>query len=183
MSIPHILLVPYPAQGHVMPLMELAQIIAKRGLKVTFVNTDFLHNQIVNALSNKDGFEDGIHMVSLPNGLEPWEDRMDIAKVTEAVHRFMPGKLQELIENINNAEDDDKISCVIADVSVGWALEVADNLNIRPVVFCPAAAAQLAVFLSLPKLLENGIVENDGNITKKQIIHLSPTNHNATREH
>lgn len=162
MTIPHILFVPYPAQGHVMPMMELAQIIAKHGLKVTFVNTDFVQNQIVNAMSNKDDFGDGMHLVSVPDGLKPGEDRKDLAKLTAAMHRFMPGKLQELIENINNAEDDDKITCVIADVSVGWALKVADNLNIRTVVFCPAAAAQLAVFLSLPELLENGIVENDG---------------------
>lgn len=162
MTIPHILVVPYPAQGHVMPMMELAQIIAKHGLKVTFVNTDFVHNQIFNALSNKDDFGDGIRLVSVPDGLEPWEDRKDLAKLTAAMHRDMPGKLQEMIENINYAEDDDKITCVIADVSVGWALKIADDFNIRPVVFCPAAAAQFAVFLSLTKLLENGIVENDG---------------------
>ncbi|XP_074324967.1 UDP-glycosyltransferase 83A1-like [Apium graveolens] len=175
MSFAHILAVPYPAQGHVMPLMELAQEIAKHGLKVTFVNTEFVHNQIVNALSKNDDSGDGISLVTIPDGLEPWEDRKDLAKLTTAMYRVMPGKLHELIENINNAEGDDNITCVIADVSLGWALDIADKLEIMPVFFCPAAAAQLAVFFSLPKLLENGIIENDGNIMKKQMIHLSPT--------
>ncbi|WOH09772.1 hypothetical protein DCAR_0729231 [Daucus carota subsp. sativus] len=175
MSTSHILAIPYPAQGHVMPMMELAQKIAKQGLKVTFVNTDFVHNQVTNALSKNDDFGDGIHLVTIPDGLESWEDRKDLAKLTTAMHRVMPGKLKELIMNINGAEDDDKITCVIADVTVGWALEIADKLNIMPVAFWPAAAAQLAVLFSLPKLIEKGIVQNDGNITEKQIIHLSPT--------
>lgn len=175
MGIPHILALPYPAQGHVMPMMELAQKIAKHGLKVTFVNTDFVHNQVVNALSNNYDFGDGINLVTIPDGLEPWEDRKDLGKLTPAMHRVMPGKLQEMIESINKSDDDDKITCVIADVSIGWALEIADKLSIMPVFFCPAAAVQLAVFFSLPNLLENGIVEIDGNIPKKQIIHLSPT--------
>ena len=162
MSTSHILAIPYPAQGHVMPMMELAQKIAKQGLKVTFVNTDFVHNQVTNALSKNDDFGDGIHLVTIPDGLESWEDRKDLAKLTTAMHRVMPGKLKELIMNINGAEDDDKITCVIADVTVGWALEIADKLNIMPVAFWPAAAAQLAVLFSLPKLIENGIVQNDG---------------------
>ncbi|KAL1809631.1 hypothetical protein ACET3Z_026621 [Daucus carota] len=175
MSIPHILFVPYPAQGHVMPMMELAQKIAEHGFRVTFVNSDFVHNQIMSTLSKKNDFGDGIHLVSISDGLEPGEDRKDLGKLTAAMHKFMPGKLQEVIEKINRAEDDGKISCVVADISIGCAFEIADKLKIKAVAFCPAAAAQMAVFFSLPKLLEDGIIENDGNVTKKQMIHLSPT--------
>lgn len=162
MSIPHILLIPYPAQGHVMPLMELAHIIAKHGFKVTFVNTEFNHNRVVNALSERDEFGEGIHLVSVPDGLEAWEDRTDLGKLSQSMLRVIPGKLEEIIENINEAVDDNNITCLIADIGVGWALEIAVKYSLMPVGFFPAAAATLAVSLSLPKLLENGTIDSDG---------------------
>ncbi|KAL1809630.1 hypothetical protein ACET3Z_026620 [Daucus carota] len=175
MSIPHILAIPYPAQGHVMPMMELAQKIAKQGFKVTFVNTDFNHNRVVNALSKENDFGDGIRLVSVPDGLEPWEDRTDLGKLSESMVRVIPGKLEEIIENVNKAVDENNITCVIADSGVGWALEIAVKFSLMPVIFFPAAASTMAINLSLPKMIEDGIIDSDGNFTQNQVIHLSPT--------
>ena len=36
---PHVLLVPYPAQGHMQPLLHLASFLAARGLCLTVVET------------------------------------------------------------------------------------------------------------------------------------------------
>ncbi|KAL7221430.1 hypothetical protein ACSBR1_023396 [Camellia fascicularis] len=62
-----------------------------------------------------------IHLVSVPDGLEPWEDE-------------------------NESDMDEKISCVITDESLGWALEVAEKMGIRWAAFWSAAAAMLAGF-------------------------------------
>nr|DAD37652.1 TPA_asm: hypothetical protein HUJ06_008293 [Nelumbo nucifera] len=40
----HALVIPAPVQGHVMPLMELSQSLAIRGVKVTFVTEESLKN-------------------------------------------------------------------------------------------------------------------------------------------
>ncbi|KAA8547920.1 hypothetical protein F0562_004349 [Nyssa sinensis] len=114
MGNPHVLAIPYPAQGHVIPLMELAQCLVKHSFKVTFVNTEFNHKRVMNALSDKDSVGDQIHLVSIPDGLEPWEDRNDLGKLSEAIFQVMPGKLEELIEKINGSGSDN-ISCIIAD--------------------------------------------------------------------
>ncbi|KAK2634211.1 hypothetical protein Ddye_029003 [Dipteronia dyeriana] len=42
MGNPHVLVVPYPAQGHVIPLMKLSQSLAQHCIRITFVNTE--HN-------------------------------------------------------------------------------------------------------------------------------------------
>lgn len=73
----------------------------------------------------------------------------------------MPGKLEELIEKIN-VSDDNKITSIIADLNMGWALEVAEKMGIRRAAFWPASAATLALIFSIPKLIEDRIVYNDG---------------------
>ncbi|GKG33894.1 hypothetical protein Tco_0434053, partial [Tanacetum coccineum] len=126
----HVLVIPYPAQGHVIPLMELARCFTSNGLKVTFVNTEVAHKMVTSALSEKDDQSDSMQMVGIPDGMEPWEDRNDIGKLTETVFRVMPDKLEELIKYINKTNDE-KITCIIADYCMGWISKVAQKMGIR----------------------------------------------------
>ncbi|GAY69519.1 hypothetical protein CUMW_288350, partial [Citrus unshiu] len=101
MSRPHVLVMPAPAQGHVIPLLEFSQCLAKHGFRVTFVNTDYDHKRVVESLEGKNDLGEQIRLVSIPDGMEPWEDRNDLGKLTEKFLQVMPGKLEELIEEIN----------------------------------------------------------------------------------
>ncbi|KAK6155023.1 hypothetical protein DH2020_009271 [Rehmannia glutinosa] len=150
------------AQGHVIPMLEFSRWLAKHGIKVTFVNTEFNHKRILKSLSESDNIREVLTMVSIPDGMEPWEDRRDLAKITEAIFRVPPVKLESLIVKINEEEGGDKITCVIADATMAWALEVAEKLGIRRAAFWTAAAAVLAVSLNIPKLISDGIMDGDG---------------------
>nr|XP_016496139.1 PREDICTED: UDP-glycosyltransferase 83A1-like [Nicotiana tabacum]WIW42747.1 UDP-glycosyltransferase [Nicotiana tabacum] len=173
--IPHIVAIPYPAQGHVLPLMELSLWLVKEGCKITFVNSEFNHKRVIKALSVNDDVQKKISLVSIPDGLGPEEDRTDLKKLAEAIAEVMPGKLEEVINMINNESDDENgVSCVIVDENMGWALGVAEKLNIRRVAFWPAAAATLASSFNVSKLIDDGIIDSDGAILKKQGIKLSP---------
>lgn len=160
----HVIAIPYPAQGHVTPMMKLMRKIAEHGFKITFVNTDFNHMRVLKAMSKNeiDVDDDRIRLVSIPDGLELDEDRTDIGKSNEAMWRVMPVKLQELIENMKN--EGNKIACVVAEGATGWAFEVAKNMGIKGLGFHPASATTLAVFLSIPKFIEDGIIDNNGEI-------------------
>jgi hypothetical protein len=53
------MVVPYPVQGHVIPLMELSICLAKQGIKITFVNTkdpisSQVHLQIYYAINQQN---------------------------------------------------------------------------------------------------------------------------------
>ncbi|KAM7506835.1 hypothetical protein LguiA_017288 [Lonicera macranthoides] len=160
MGNPHVLVLPYPAQGHVLPLMELAQSLAKGGLKVSFVNTEVIHKRVVGGLSGHAVFGDQIRMVTIADGLEPGEDRAAPGKLYESINRSMPQKLEELIQEINETEND-KITCLIADITLGWAQEVAAKMGVQRVGFNPGAAASAALVFSIPKLIEDGIINQD----------------------
>ncbi|CAI9780694.1 unnamed protein product [Fraxinus pennsylvanica] len=173
MGIPHVLAIPYPAQGHVIPLMEVSLWLVKNGVKVTFVNTDFNHNRVVKAFSNSDDIQELVNMVSIPDGLECWDDRNELGKLTKSIFSVMPGELEALITKINRSENDE-ISCVVADESMGWAFEVAEKMKLRRAAFWPATAALLGLGFSIPKILDEGIVDSNGRPLKNQMIQLSP---------
>ncbi|XP_071702208.1 UDP-glycosyltransferase 83A1-like [Rutidosis leptorrhynchoides] len=170
---PHVVVMPYPAQGHVIPMIELAQCLVKQGVKVTFINTEVTHKQITSTWLEKDGFGELMHMVCLPDGLEPWEDRADICKLTWSMLKTMPSTLEKLIETNNNEDGNDKITCVIADGSLGWAIKVGNKMGIRTAAFWPASVATLASMLSIPKLIDDGIINHKGLPLSDQIIQLS----------
>ncbi|KAJ6960126.1 hypothetical protein NC653_038232 [Populus alba x Populus x berolinensis] len=85
----------------------------------------------------------------------------------------MPGKLQQLINRINMSGEE-RITGIITDWTMGWSLEVAEKMNIRRAIFWPASAALLCSMLSISKLLNDGIIDNDGTPLKNQTIQLAP---------
>lgn len=161
MANPHVLVVPYPAQGHVIPLLELSRCLVKHGVKVTFVNTELIHMQMKEALAMEDDTGSKIHQVFITVGLESLEHRNNSGKLTEAILRVLPRKLEELIEQINGSNGE-RITCVLVDQALGWALEIAEKKAIKRAAFCPAAAALLVLGLSIPKMIEDGIIDGDG---------------------
>ncbi|XVF58417.1 hypothetical protein PTKIN_Ptkin07bG0065100 [Pterospermum kingtungense] len=171
---PHILVIPYPAQGHVTPLMELSHNLTKHGFKITFVNTDFNHKRVVDAFANKIDGDGPIRLVSVPDGMEVGGDRNDLGKLSYGISQVMPEKLKELINKINRLEDD-KITCVIADVNMGVALEVAAELGIPGAAFWPASALTLALLFSTKKLIDDQVMDEYGTpINKEKMIQLYP---------
>ncbi|KAK9052478.1 hypothetical protein SSX86_029107 [Deinandra increscens subsp. villosa] len=176
MAKPHVLVIPYPAQGHVIPTIELSRRLVEQGIKVTFVNTEVNHELVTsNWLDSKDGFGDLMQMISIPDGLEPWEDRSDICKLTLSILQTMPSKLEELIETINKEDNSTQVSCVIADACMGWAIKVAKKMGISGAAFWPASVATLASILSFQKLIDDGFINNKGVPLKDQAIQLSKT--------
>ncbi|GER49332.1 UDP-Glycosyltransferase superfamily protein [Striga asiatica] len=173
---PHVLVIPYPAQGHVLPMLELSQWLAKQGIKVTFVNSEFNHKRVMNSLRPDPDCDirKVVNMVSIPDGLEPWEDRKDLLKLTRGLYGVMQGELESLVEKLNREEGDNNVSCVIADGTVTWAPQVAEKMGLKRAAFWPASAVSLASFLSIPKLVRDEIIDSNGKILKKPMVELAP---------
>ncbi|KAL8199407.1 hypothetical protein R6Q57_012975 [Mikania cordata] len=90
--------------------------------------------------------------------------------MTKAIFRHMPTKLEELINDINK-NNEEKITCIIADSGMGWVLRVAQNIGIRLAIFSPAPAAILALTMSIQKLIDDEEVINcNGDATTNQIF-------------
>ncbi|XP_058070360.1 UDP-glycosyltransferase 83A1-like [Magnolia sinica] len=179
---PHALVIPYPAQGHVIPLMELSHCLLDHGFMITFVNTEFNHARMVAALQKMGSDNERIRLVAIPDGLAPGEDRNEIGKLCDSALSFMPSALEELIERIDKSNDGN-ITCVIADASMAWALEVGRKMGIRGAALWPASVGLLAQIFHIPKLIEDGIIDANGYPSKHKMIKLSPTMPMMKTEH
>ncbi|KAL2465192.1 UDP-glycosyltransferase 83A1 [Abeliophyllum distichum] len=169
---PHVLAVPFPAQGHVMPLMKLCRKIADQGIKVTFVNAEHIHAKVLAAMSDEDKNQHCIELTSIPDGLQTEEDRKK--GLIESLRRTIPRNLTRLIEKINCENSDEKISCVIADTTlIGWIHDVSQKMEAELVAFQPGAAADIALILQIPKLIQDGNLDTNGFVMKNDFINLS----------
>ncbi|KAL6637882.1 hypothetical protein ACP70R_025454 [Stipagrostis hirtigluma subsp. patula] len=171
----HVLVLPLPAQGHVTPLMELSHRLADHGFEVTFVNTEFLHSQVVGALHPAGGAAalGGIHLASIPDGLADGEDRKDVSNLFGAMSRHMPGHLERLIADME-AAGRPRVKWLVGDVNMGWSFEVAKRLGIRVASFWPASLACFAIIDRIPKLIEQGLINEKGWPEREETLQLAP---------
>ncbi|KAK1643947.1 hypothetical protein QYE76_061752 [Lolium multiflorum] len=170
----HVMVLPMPCQGHVTPLMELSHRLVDHGFEVTFVNTEVDHALVVAALPPEgDAALHGIHLASIPDGLADDEDRKDLNKLIDAYSRHMPGYLEALVREIE-AAGRPKVKWLVGDVNMGWSFVVAKKLGIRVASFWPASAACLAIMLKIPKLIEDGVLNDKGWPEREETLQLGP---------
>jgi len=168
-NIPVVLVLPYPAQGHVNPLMILSQKLVKNGCKVIFVNTEFDHKRVVSSFgeqqhSRKHEEESVIKLVSVPDGLGADDDRNDFGKLCDALQKKMPKELEKLIHNMH-LKGENKISFIVADLFMAWALDVGKKFGMKGAIVGPASATTFALTYSIPSLIHDGTLDSDGKNT------------------
>ncbi|KAK7340625.1 hypothetical protein VNO77_21334 [Canavalia gladiata] len=164
MGIPHFLCIPFPTQGHVNPLMQFSEVLAKHGCKVTFVNTEFNHKRTNGDGAGHENIERSqIKLVTLPDGLEPADDRGDRVKLHLSIKSTMPHRLPKLIEDVNVLDGNNKVTCIIVTNNMGWALQVGHKLGIKGALLCPSSAISLASLVCIPTLIHDGIIDSQGN--------------------
>ncbi|CAN0896085.1 UDP-glycosyltransferase 83A1 [Linum grandiflorum] len=153
---PHVVVVPLPAQGHLLPLMKLAYKLANRGIHVTVMNLEAIHHMILHAMREDDVVvgDDRVRLVGVRDGLL-LDHRHDVVKQMECLERVMPGELRSRLK-------EKEVVCVIADVSLAWAFREARAMGIKTAAFSPASAANLALLLHIPSLLQLGILDHHG---------------------
>ncbi|CAN0896077.1 UDP-glycosyltransferase 83A1 [Linum grandiflorum] len=160
---PHVLVVPAAAQGHVIPMLKLAQKLNDHGIVVTVVNLDFVHRKINMSPEDEQSHGSGmIRMVSVPDGLDPDFDGSDLVKVTETLETVLPVQLRKLIQQHGN------FSWVIADAFISAAFIVAKEMGIKTAALWTASMENLAVILRVPQLIEAGTIDENGSLLNRE---------------
>ncbi|XP_050889796.1 7-deoxyloganetin glucosyltransferase-like [Lathyrus oleraceus] len=102
---PHAVFVPFPAQGHVNPSMQLAKLFRCNGFHITFVNTEFNHKRLIKSLGEEfvKGLPD-FQFETIPDGL-PESDKdatQDIPTLCDSTRKNCYGPLCIIVTNYAN---------------------------------------------------------------------------------
>ncbi|PKA50344.1 UDP-glycosyltransferase 83A1 [Apostasia shenzhenica] len=174
-SPPHALVFPFPAQSHVSSLLQLSYCLLDRGFAVTFLNTHFNHDRLLAAAGDPTGGElGGINFATIPDGLGPGEDRNDVGRLVEGFMEVMPACLEELIAGNSADGEVPRFTCFIADECMAWAIDITRTAGLPSAAYFPAAAGALVGTLSIPKLIADGIIDEEGVPKQKEKFQLSP---------
>jgi len=78
---PHAVLIPFPIQGNINPLIKLAKIRHLRGFYITFVNTEYNHKRLLKSRgpNSLKGFTD-FCFETIPDGLTPTDGDGDVSQ-------------------------------------------------------------------------------------------------------
>jgi len=80
--------------------------------------------------STKHEEESMMKLVSVPDGLGADENRNDLGKLCDALQKTMPKELEKLIHNMH-LKGENKISFIVADLGMAWALDVGRKFGIK----------------------------------------------------
>ncbi|KAI4369051.1 hypothetical protein MLD38_017542 [Melastoma candidum] len=157
---PHVVCIPFPAQGHVNPFMQLAKLLHSRGFHITFVNTEFNRDRLLRS-KGPEAIRDmpGFRFKTIPDGVPPSNPNAT-QSVTELLYytkKHSVAPLRELLKKLNSEEGSPRITCVISDGIMCFAIKVARELGIPEVQFWTASACGLLAYLQFGELVKRGI--------------------------
>ncbi|KAK4432488.1 UDP-glycosyltransferase 73E1 [Sesamum alatum] len=138
---PHFVMLPFMAQGHMIPMVDLARLLAERGLAITILTTPHNAARFQSVIGRAIGSGLNIHIshlkfpcseVGLPDGCENFDM---LPSIEDAMKFFTAmGMLKEQVEEMLRQLKPPP-SCLIADMCFPWATDVALKLQIPRILF------------------------------------------------
>ncbi|KAM2068782.1 hypothetical protein ACFX16_000370 [Malus domestica] len=157
----HAVFVPYPAQGPVNPMMQLAKLRHSRGFHITFVNTEFNHNRLIRS-KGPDPVK-GLPVFvfeTKPNGLPPLDKdgTQDIPALYDSIKKTCFGPFKEQVAKINSSSQVPQVTCIVADGIITFGCKTATELGIPEVVLWTASACGFMGYLQHSELVKRGMI-------------------------
>ncbi|KAK7381286.1 hypothetical protein VNO78_33860 [Psophocarpus tetragonolobus] len=119
----HCLVLTYPLQGHINPMLQFSKVLEHQGVRITLVTTRFFYNNLQSVPPSiaietiSDGFDKGGSTEAA--GLRAYFDRFS---------QVGPQTFAELLEKLGKSKD--HVDCVIYNACFPWALDVAKRFGI-----------------------------------------------------
>eukprot|EP00268_Persea_americana_P006396 TRINITY_DN12314_c0_g1_i5.p1 TRINITY_DN12314_c0_g1~~TRINITY_DN12314_c0_g1_i5.p1 ORF type:complete len:520 (+),score=92.47 TRINITY_DN12314_c0_g1_i5:73-1632(+) len=141
---PHFLMIPVMAQGHMIPMMDMAKLLAQRGAVITFITTPLNATRLRTTVDRTVNSSDlQIRLVELrfpcleaglPNGCENI-DMIPFAADMKKKFFVAIEMLQQPVEKLLQEHEHPLPSCMISDMSISWTSEIAQKFCIPRLVF------------------------------------------------
>ena len=165
---PHAVCVPYPAQGHINPMLKLAKILHSKGFHITFVNTEYNHNRLLRsrgpaALNGLPSFRFETITDGLPTSAA--DATQDIPALCISTERHCLQPFRELLGRLNDDGGVPPVSCIVSDAVMFSTIDAAEELGVPQVLLWTASACGLLGYAQYEKLIHRGLTPFKGMYT------------------
>ncbi|KAF6150152.1 hypothetical protein GIB67_023107 [Kingdonia uniflora] len=162
---PHAVCIPFPAQGHINPMLKLAKLLHHKDFHITFINTEFNHKRILK--SRGPGSVKGLadfQFETIPDGLpvSDVEATQDIPTLCDSTRTTCLVPFHNLLNKLNNNISYPSVSCVISDGAMTFTLDAAKELCVPEVLFWTTSACGFMGYLHFPQLIQRGTIPFKG---------------------
>ncbi|ERN14703.1 hypothetical protein AMTR_s00038p00223700 [Amborella trichopoda] len=159
---PHALCIPYPAQGHINPMMHLAKLLLARGFYITFVNTEFNHERVTSSagaieLKHLEDF----NLESITDGLPP-DDCRTQESLFDATTKYFLSPFKDLVSKLNGSMEVPRVPCIISDGLRNFTQQVVEENGIPRISLWTTSTCGYWGFLQYPEIIERGILPFKG---------------------
>ncbi|PQQ03751.1 7-deoxyloganetin glucosyltransferase-like isoform X1 [Prunus yedoensis var. nudiflora] len=158
---PHAVCIPYPAQGHITPMLQLAKLLHYKGFHITFVHTEFNHRRLLKSRGPKslDGVP-SFRFETIPDGLPPTDANatQDTTALCLSTSKNCLAPFRDLLSKLNSLPDSPPVTCIVSDGGMTFTLDAAQELGIPEVIFETLSACGLMCYLQYPPLIEKGLM-------------------------
>jgi hypothetical protein len=159
---PHAVCIPFPAQGHINPMLKLAKILHFKGFHITFVNTEFNHQRLLKSQGSESiNRHPSFCFETIPDGLPPSENldvTQDIPSLCKSTSETCIEPFRKLLKKLNDTTTTPPVSCIISDGVMSFTLDAADELQIPEVLFWTTSACGFLAYAHYDTLRQNRFV-------------------------
>nr|AZQ26910.1 UGT85F24 [Avena strigosa] len=159
---PHAVCVPFPAQGHITPMLKVAKLLHARGFHVTFVLTDYNYSRLLRsrgaaAFHGCPGFD----FASIPDGLPPSdaEATQDIPALCRSTMTTCLPHVSALLATLNGpASAVPPVTCLLCDACMSFAYDAAKEIGLPCAGLWTASGCGFMAYNYYKNLVEQGLV-------------------------
>ncbi|KAK4480234.1 hypothetical protein RD792_013298 [Penstemon davidsonii] len=161
----HILIFPLPSQGHVNSMLHLAELLSLSGLHVTMVLSEYTHGRLLRHgnLHSRFSRYSRFRIATLADGLPADHPRvgeriMDIVLSLKEVGGSLFRKLMESTDALSDGGTRRRVSCLIMDRVLSFALPVVEEMGIPYVYFRTISACSFWTYFCIQEIIDAGEV-------------------------
>jgi hypothetical protein len=162
---PHVLVFPFPAQSHVSTMLRFAELLCLANLKVTFLNSHYIHDRLLRCTDVEAHFANYpglIRFKTIPDGLPEDHPRCGdhdrVREMFESTRAVTKPLFREMMVSgeLSLGSSWSPVTCIVADGVISFAIDVAKISELWASLFVPLVLlASGFIFIFLDSLKQS----------------------------
>lgn len=161
---PHVIFMPFPGQSHIKAMLKLAELLHHKGLKITFINTQFIHKRLLESSGPHclDG-SPGFRFETIPDGVPRYLEASITTTRELLLQSVETNFLAPFIDIVTKLPT--PRTCIISDGFMSaFTIEAVQMLGVPVMMYWTLSASGFMGFYQIQSLIEKGLTPLKGQL-------------------